>query len=96
MEKLKFEVRVYERRSGGYWNSAAARGTACRWEALAAGQQLAAELGVPVSGSARRSAIDALAGELAEKKLAKVCTRCEHRAARRTTRPTATPPRWSS
>jgi electron transfer flavoprotein alpha subunit len=47
---------------GGVWNKMS-------WETLAAGQQIAADLGTPVSAAVIGSGIERLAGELAGKKL---------------------------
>src|SRR5260370_36991710 len=50
---------------GGVWNRMS-------WETLAAGQQLAAQTGASISAAVVGQGIDALAGELAQKKLDKV------------------------
>ena len=60
-------VLVLMEQRGGTWNRMS-------FEALAAGQQLAAKLGVECSAAVIGAGIDALANELAEKKLAKVFT----------------------
>jgi electron transfer flavoprotein alpha subunit len=58
-------VLVIMEQRGGVWNRMS-------WETLAAGQQLAAQTGATVSAAVVGQGIDALAGELAQKKLDKV------------------------
>jgi electron transfer flavoprotein alpha subunit len=55
-------VLVVMEQRGGVWNKMS-------WETLAAGQQIAADLGTPVSAAVIGSGIERLAGELAGKKL---------------------------
>ena len=58
-------VLVVMEQQGGAWHRMS-------WETLAAGQQLGKELNAPVFGAVVGQGVDALAGELAHKKLAKV------------------------
>src|ERR1700740_2400322 len=58
-------VLVIMEQRGGAWNRMS-------WETLAAGQQLAAQSGATASAAAVGRGIDALAGELAKKKLERV------------------------
>src|SRR5260370_867594 len=58
-------VREQRGHGGGVW-------TRMSWETLAAGQQLAAQTGASISAAVVGQGIDALAGELAQKKLDKV------------------------
>src|SRR5258707_13235639 len=57
-------VLVIMEQRAGVWNRMS-------WETLAAGQQLAAQTGATVSAAVVGQGIDALAGELAQKKLVK-------------------------
>ena len=58
-------VLVVMEQRGGTWNRMS-------WETLAAGQQLAAQTGLAASAAVAGQGIDALAGELAHKKLERV------------------------
>ena len=58
-------VLVVMEQHGGVWNRMS-------WEALAAGQQLAGTLGLPLHAAVVGDGVDALASELAQKKLAQV------------------------
>src|SRR5437899_6379755 len=58
-------ILVVVEQSGGEWNRMS-------WEALAAGQQLAAEMNMPVSAAVLGQGIDGLAAELGGKQLAGV------------------------
>lgn len=58
-------ILVVMEQNGGAWHKMS-------WETLAAGQQLANELGQPAFAAVIGNGVDALAGELAQKKLAKV------------------------
>ena len=78
---------VMEQR-GGAWNRMS-------WETLAAGQQLAAQLGSMASAVVAGQGIDALAGELAKKKLERVYA-VEPRFAHIATRPMDIRPRSSN
>src|SRR5687768_3696687 len=60
-------VLVVLEQNGGNWHRMS-------WEALAAGQQLAAALGVPVSAAVAGSGLGALVDELAQKQVERVYT----------------------
>jgi electron transfer flavoprotein alpha subunit len=62
---MSSSILVVMEQQGGAWNRIS-------WETLAAGQQLAAEMGRPVSAAVVGQSVTALAGELGTKKLDRV------------------------